>query len=135
MNKELCKAIMDLVDAKIALAREEDRGRETSHEWVCAYECDKVLDAFFDKDTHELAVTSLHESLNTIPKDWWLEHLGENRLPIRYRGDRHTVVNSRTRWEARLQHVNGGLLTSAEGETAADALSRAVRAIKEHHGA
>lgn len=63
--------------------------------------------------------------LSTIPEDWFLDSLKDRRTPKIYGGDKHVHI----KWEACLQHVDGGRLTRCEGTTAENAFAGAVAGV------
>lgn len=64
--------------------------------------------------------------LSIIPKDWFLQRLCDVRSPIHTTKDRHEHLA----WGCELQHVNGGRLQRATGETPQQALDSCVERVR-----
>ena len=63
----------------------------------------------------------------TLPEGWWVCGLRELRTPQVYVGDVHNPMGL---WVVELQHVWGGLLTTADGATPQAALDAAIARIQ-----
>lgn len=66
--------------------------------------------------------------LTPIPDGWWLYGLFHNHTPIKYRGEKHVPFDKSGHgfaWTAKLQRVEGGLLTAADADTPQLAVSLA----------
>lgn len=72
---------------------------------------------------------SLDAAFKLIPADWWLAGLQECRTSVRFVNDEHEPTG---KWQAAVQHRNGGRLRSAEAKTAALALT--IVALKAYQG-
>lgn len=60
--------------------------------------------------------------LSNIPVGWWLFSLEHKHTEIRFRGQVHEPMF----WVCKLQRIQGGLLKTAEGETAQEAVDAAI---------
>ena len=72
--------------------------------------------------------------LSVIPAGWWLYGLFHNHTPIIYAGDVHVECTAETNgtdpWTAKLQRLSGGMLTTADGRTPAEALRNVIREVE-----
>jgi hypothetical protein len=74
--------------------------------------------------------------LGTIPDGWFLYGLFNNHTPIRFRGEVHVECSAEGHgmepWSAKLQRIQGGLLTEGTGKTPRLALQSAVMQVEAH---
>lgn len=139
MNRELIKNIMLVVQAKINLAREEDRGRDTTHEYIVLNEAEKQLDEYLGGEISaerdpENGLDFLLVNMDKVLPGWFVQNLSEYRTQIVNRGDRHEICKDpMKRWICQVQKDTGGLLTTGFGRTPVGAFNRAVDAARAYH--